>query len=168
MKQRTERSLVLAVFDDELVVDTAARAMRRRLSTAAPSGSSISLGVLVKRPDGSIPAGKLGPRATDSGPGVGAMLGVIARAVGGEGTLPKAADRRGIAEEFFHEGSGLTRDDVIRLGAELDSGRPVMGVLAGTADEGSWAIVELTELGGKTETHLVSEEALRLAAEEPF
>jgi len=161
--------LVLSVFDDEGAAEIAQRAVRRRLASA-PSGDSLSVGVLVKRPDGSIPTWKLGPRVVDSHPGVGAPLSVIAQVVDGEDPLlghlpPSRSHKTGPARNSFCEGFGLNGDDVSRLGAELDAGRAVVAILANTPEGSSWAIVELTELGGKTEVHLVSDEHLERAAE---
>jgi hypothetical protein len=161
LDRSSEGSLVLAVFDDENVAETAMRALRRRMSDA-PEGSDVSIGMLLKRADASIPAGKLGPHATDTGAGVGAILGIVALAIAGGKAAGPAPAARGA---FFHEGSGLTADDISRLGAELDAGRVVLGALAAAPEGGAWVIVELAALGGKAEAHFVTEDALRAAAE---
>ena len=156
--QSTDWSLVLGVFHDELAADTASRAVRRGLPLAPPG--NVSVGVLAKRSDGGVPAVKLGPRKTGAGPGVGALLGIVASAVQDAHPTDVVTPTGG----FFHEGFGLTRDDVSRIGAELDSERAIVAALADSAACAAWVIVELAELGGKTESHEVTSEALQAAA----
>jgi hypothetical protein len=60
---------------------------------------------------------------------------------------------------FFHKGLGLSTDDLARIGGELDGGKAAVGILA-EADEAAGVSAKLAELGGKPETHEVTEEAL--------
>jgi hypothetical protein len=68
----------------------------------------------------------------------------------------------GILGAFFHKGLGLSKDDLARIGGELDGGKAAVGILA-KPDEAAGVIAKLAELGGAPETHEVSDEALKQA-----
>ena len=65
--------------------------------------------------------------------------------------------------EFFHKHLGLSDDDRARIGKEIDGGRAAVGVLA-EADEAAAFTAKLQELGGKPETHEVTEEGAEQVA----
>jgi hypothetical protein len=65
----------------------------------------------------------------------------------------------GILGAFFHKGLGLSTDDITRISKELDGVKAAVGVLA-QPNEATSVSTKLAELGGKPETHEVSEEAL--------
>ena len=64
---------------------------------------------------------------------------------------------------FFHKVLGLSKDDLTRIGGELDGGKAAVGILA-PPDEAAAVSVKLAELGGVPEAHEVTEEALDQAA----
>ena len=109
-------------------------------------------------------AARLGSRTAGDGPGVGAVLGVIALALAGR-VMPERGP-------FFDARSDLSTDDVARFGAELDAGQAAVAVLGlgqgqGQGPDADRAVVALAGLGGKTEVHLLTERALRQAAAAP-
>lgn len=65
----------------------------------------------------------------------------------------------GIVGTFFHKGLGLSKDDLARINGQSDGGKAAVGILA-EADEAANVTDKLTELGGKPETHEVTEEAV--------
>jgi hypothetical protein len=68
----------------------------------------------------------------------------------------------GILGAFFHKGLGLSKNDLARIGGELDGEKAAVGILA-KPDEAAGVIAKLAELGGAPETHEVSDEALKQA-----
>lgn len=63
------------------------------------------------------------------------------------------------AGALHHKGLGLTAADRERIGKELTSGRAAVGVLT-PFNESSMISAKLGELGGTSEEHAVSDEAL--------
>ena len=154
-QRRAGKHLVIAFFASPAAGEVAARALGKQES-ARGRGGSVGLLTLDKR--GKVVTAKLGSRTARDGPGVGTVLGVIALALAG-GVMPE----RG---HFFDAQSDLSTDDVARFAAELEAGQAAVAVL-GQAPDAERAVVELTGLGGKTEVHLLTERALRQAAEAP-
>jgi hypothetical protein len=155
IREHSGKQLVVAFFDNPAAGDVAARVLEKQAHADAAEGT---VGVLALDSEGRIAAGRLGPRATFDGAGVGAVLGVIALAVTGR-VLP----RRG---HLFDTGSDLSTDDVARFAAELEIGQAVVAVLdCGPAAER--AVVALTGLGGKAEVHWLTDRALCQAAAAP-
>ena len=155
MEQGAGRQLVIAFFTSPAAGEVAARSLGQRADARGPRGT---VGLLMLDKQGKVATGKLGGRTTSEGPGIGAVLGVIALAVTG-GVMPD----RG---HFFDARSDLTTDDVARFGAELDAGQAAVAVLGG-ASEAERAVIELTGLGGKAEVHWLTGRALRQAAAAP-
>ena len=122
------------------------------------SARGMSLGLLCVKERGDVEADKLGPLQGEDGPGVGAVLGMIALAYSGRLT--------GQAGPFIDPESDFSTDDVARIGAELDAGSAAVAILADPA-EAEQAIVELTRLGGRAEIHALTREALELAGSHP-
>ena len=154
-QQRAGAHLVIAFFASPAAGEVAARALEKQASARGRGGS---VGLLALDQRGKVATARLGSRTAGDGPGVGAVLGVIALALAG-GVLPE----RG---HFFDARSDLSTDDVARFGAELEAGQAAVAVL-GQGPDADRAVVELTRLGGKTEAHLLTEQALRQAAEAP-
>jgi hypothetical protein len=149
------KHLVIAFFASPAAGEVAARALDKQ---ASASGRSGSVGLLTLDKRGKVATAKLGSRTARDGPGVGAVLAVIALALAG-GVMPD----RG---HLFDARSDLSTDDVARFGAELDAGQAAVAVLGQGADA-EHAVVELTGLGGKAEVHRLTEQALRQAAAAP-
>ena len=147
--------LVLAFFASPAAGEVAARVLAREAREAERPGT---VGALMLDARGKVDAAKLGDPASSDGPGVGAVLGVIAMALSG-GVLP----RRG---HFFDAGSDLSTDDVARFGAELDADAAAVAVLE-AGPQAERVLVRLAELGGRTEVHGLTGRALRQAAAAP-
>jgi hypothetical protein len=143
--------LVIALFE------TGAQAREAMLAATIEADEESregSIGMLASDDRGQ-PAVVAGGEPTGERPRIAGVLGMIASALLG-GVMP-ARDR------FFDARSDLTTDDVVRFGAELEAGHAAVAALAhrGRADR---IVVFLTELGGKTELHRLSDQALRRAA----
>jgi hypothetical protein len=147
------RRFVIAFFETRVAGLGAARKLSREQESAGKRGV---VGMLALDDLGRPDLSELGDPATGEGPGIGAVLGAIASALVG-GVLPPK-------DHFFDARSDLTTDDIARIGAELEAGHVAVAVL----DRRSPAeriVYPLTELGGKTEIHRLSAQALRQAAE---
>jgi hypothetical protein len=154
-QQGAGRELVVAFFASPAAGEVAARALGKQASARGRTGT---VGLLMLDKQGKVATAKLGGRIASDGPGVGMVLGVIALALAG-GVMPE----RG---HFFDARSDLSTDDVTRFGAELDAGQAAVAVLE-QSPAAERAVVELTGLGGKAETHWLTERALRQAAAAP-
>lgn len=155
MIQRIGGKLVIAFFANPAAVEVAARVLAKE---ARDAGRPAAVGALMLDTQGKIDAAKLGDPASPEGPGVGAVLGVIALVIAG-GVLPS----RG---HFFDARSDLSTDDVARFGAELDAGAAAIAVLE-TGPQAERVLVRLAGLGGRTEVHSLSDRALQQAASAP-
>jgi hypothetical protein len=159
------KKLVLALFDNEGAADAAVEALKA-WDKATDSIKLGAIGILVKDENGKIKQEKLGQRAHGKGAGIGLILGLVAAVLSGGvtllGGLVGGAALGGVMGAFFHRGLGMSKEDLARIGGELDGGKAAVGVLA---DESEVAAVseKLKELGGKPESHAVSEEALAQA-----
>src|SRR6266567_4083506 len=124
-----DRTLVLAIFEDEAAADNAARDRK------------------AERGEGRRPEHRQGRRGRAAlvllGP-VGVGVGVIGGAAAGA---------------LHHKGLGLTDSDRERIGRELTDGKAAVGVLT-PFNESSMISAKLGELGGTSEEHTVSDEAL--------
>jgi hypothetical protein len=144
-----DKTLVLAIFNDEAAADNAAAALK---DSGLSDGDAI--GLLVVDATGQLKEEKVGARSTGKGAGVGAFLFVLGPAALGVGLLGGAA-----AGSLHHKGLGLSDVDRERIAKELTDGRAAVGVLT-PFGESSMVTAKLTELGGASEEHAVSEEAL--------
>ncbi|MGD9894846.1 MAG: DUF1269 domain-containing protein [Dehalococcoidia bacterium] len=157
--------LVLAYFDSEAAADQAADAVKS-WDKARDDIKLGNIGVLVKGDDGKVKEQKLGPRDTGKGVGIGLALGVLAAIPTGGLSLLGGAILGGGAGaaigSFFKK--GLSKDEVERIGAELDAGHAAVGVMADPGEEADGVMAKLTELGGKAEAIEVSTDALPQAA----
>jgi hypothetical protein len=152
-----KKQLVLAFFENEAAADEAVKAIKG-WDKASKDVKLGAIGVLVKDDKGKIKTHKLGKRKT----GAGAVLGVLAAVLTGGISLLGGAVAGGILGAFFHKGLGMSKDDLARINGELDGGKAAVGILA-AADEAAGVSAKLAELGGKAETHEVSDEAVEQA-----
>ncbi len=145
-----DRTLVLAIFEDEAAADNAAGALKDSGLT-----STDAMGVLAVDATGKLKEEKIGARSTGKGAGVGAALFLLGPAALGVGVIGGAA-----AGALHHKGLGLTDSDRERIGKELTNGKAAVGVLT-PFNESSMISAKLGELGGAPEEHTVSDEALK-------
>lgn len=159
---KSNKQLVLALFNSEAAADSAVASLKS-WDKATDSIKLGAIGVLVKDDNGKIKQHKLGKRAHGKGAGIGTVLGIVAAILSGGVTLlggiVGGAALGGVMGSLFHRGLGMSKEDLGRLGSELDAGRAAVGVLADES-EASAVADKLKELGGVTEAHEVSEETL--------
>jgi uncharacterized membrane protein len=153
-----KKQLVLALFENEAAADEAVKSVKQ-WDKASKDIKLGSIGVLVKDEKGKIKTQKLGARHTATG----VAGGVLAAVLTGGFSLLAGAVVGGITGGFFHKGLGLGKDDLTRIGGELDGGRAAVCILADDQEAKSLS-AKLAELGGKPETHEVTEAALEEAA----
>jgi hypothetical protein len=147
------RRLVLAFFDCPAVGDAVVRVLEQAPGIAA-SGGTVGCLTLGLHGDGSV--SRLGPRTAPGGPGVGAVLGVVACAL---------TDGTSVAPgSLFDGGSDLSTDDLARFAAELEAGQTMVAVLDRRSGA-ERAVLELAGFGGKVEVHWLSHGALRRAVD---
>ena len=153
-----KKQLVLAFFENEAAADKAVGELKA-WDKANKDIKLGAIGVLVKDEKGKVKTNKLGSRRW----GVGAVLGAIAGVLTGGVTIVGGAILGGIVGAFFHKGLGMSKEDLARIGGELDGGKAAVGVLVND-DEVASVTAKLTELGGKTEAHEVTDEAVEQAS----
>jgi uncharacterized membrane protein len=144
----------MAFFASEAAADEAVNKIKQ-WDKASKDVKLGAIGVLVKDEKGKIKTQKLGQKKSGTFAVLGALAGIL---TGGVSVLGGAVVG-GILGAFFHKGLGLSKDDLTRIGRELDGGKAAIGILA-QSDEAAGVSAKLAELGGKPETHEVSEEAL--------
>lgn len=149
------KQLVIAFFDNPAAGEVVARTLMGHMDPPRRPGV---VGVLALDSRGKVASSRLGDRAAEDGPGIGAVLGVIALALSGD-VLPEQGP-------LFDARSDLSTDDVARFSAELEAGQAAVAVLE-PRPQAERAVVELAELGGKTEVHSLTATALRQAAQAP-
>ena len=148
------KRVVISLFDDEATADSAAVALKE-----SGVAEHHAIGVLVLDESGDLKAHKLGAHSVYKGAGIGfvlALLGPIGVGIG--------ATAGGALGLLHHKGLGLSDRDRERISAELALGKAAVGVLVDW-DEGPSIDAKLTELGGLSEVHAFSDEALEEAAE---
>jgi hypothetical protein len=147
------KRVVISLFDDEAAADAAAVALKD-----SGVAKNDAIGVLVLDESGDLKAHKLGAHSVYKGAGIGfvlALLGPIGVGIG--------ATAGGALGLLHHKGLGLSERDRERIAAELALGKAGVGVLA-DFDEAPSIDAKLTELGGLSEVHAFSDEALEEAA----
>ncbi len=149
-----KKQLVMAFFANEAAADAAVNNVKQ-WDKASKEIKLGAIGVLVKDDKGKIKTHKLGQKKT----GTYAVLGALASVLSGGVTVLGGAVVGSILGAFFHKGLGLSKDDLARIGKELDGGKAAVGILA-QPNEAAGVSAKLAELGGVPETHEVSEEAL--------
>jgi hypothetical protein len=152
-----KNQLVLAFYPSEDAADQAVKSIKE-WDKASKEIKLGSIGVLVKDDKGKIKTQKVGARHTTTG----AAAGVLAAVLSGGVTLVGGVVLGSLVGAFIHKGLGMSKEDLARIGGELDGGKAAVAVLA-AADEASAVSAKLAELGGTTETHEVTDEALEQA-----
>ena len=158
-----KQQLVLAFFENEAAADQAVGAVKQ-WDKASKEIKLGAIGVLVKDDKGKVKTHKLGARKT----GTGAVLFGLAAILTGGASLLAGAVFGGILGSFFRKGLGMSKDDLARIDGELNGGKAAVCILA-APDEAAAVSGKLAELGGKPESHEVSEEVVeeaQTAAEE--
>jgi uncharacterized membrane protein len=153
-----KKQLVLALFENEAAADEAVKAVKA-WDKASKEVKLGSIGVLVKDDKGKVKTDKVGARHTATG----VAGGLLAVALTGGANLLAGAVIGGITGGFFHKGLGMPKEDLERVSGELDGGRAAVCILAAD-DEAAAVSAKLTELGGKAETHEVTEAPIEEAA----
>jgi uncharacterized membrane protein len=153
-----KKQLVLAFFPDETAADTAVTEIKQ-WDKASKEIKLGAIAILVKDDNGKVKTQKLGARHTKTG----VLGGVLAAILSGGVTLLAGVVVGGVTGGFFRKGLGLSKEDLERIGGELDNGRAAVCILA-AHDEAEAVSAKLTELGGEAETHEVTEEAVEEAA----
>ena len=143
------KTVVLAVFANEAAADSAAQSLKD-----SGLASHDAIGVLVLNEKGEVKTEKVGKRSMGKGAGIGLALALftpVGLAVGVVGG--------GLVGALHHKGLGLDKADRERLGSALTDGKAAVGVLA-PVDEATAVSDKLTELGGTSESHTVTDEDL--------
>lgn len=151
------KQLVLAFFESEAAADYAVDQIKQ-WDKASKEIKLGAIGILVKDDKGKIKTHKLGKRKT----GTGAIFFGLAAVLTGGATLLAGAVFGGVVGSFFRKGLGMSKDDLARIDGELDGGKAAVCILA-APDEAAAVTAKLTELGGITESHEVSEEVVQEA-----
>ena len=152
-----KQQLVLAFFENEAAADEAVNQLKG-WDKASKEVKLGAIGVLVKDDKGKIKTQKLGARKTATG----AILFGLAGLLSGGLTVLGGAVIGGVVGALFHKGLGMSKDDLARIDGDLNGGKAAVGVLA-DADKAAAVSAKLAELGGKPESHEVSEEVVQEA-----
>jgi uncharacterized membrane protein len=152
-----KKQLVLAFFADEDAADQAVEEIKQ-WDKASKDIKLGSIGVLVKDEKGKVKTHKLGSRHTATG----AAAGVLAAVLSGGVSLFGGVVLGSLVGAFIHKGLGMSKDDLARIGGELDGGKAAVALLAAN-DEATAVSAKLANLGGIPETHEVTDEALEEA-----
>jgi len=152
-----KQQLILAFFANEAAADQAVTEIKQ-WDKASKEIKLGSIGVLVKDDKGKIKTQKAGARHTKTG----AAAGVLAAVLSGGVSLAGGVLVGSLVGAFIHKGLGMSKEDLARIGGELDGGKAAVAVLA-APDEAAAVSAKLANLGGTTETHEVTEEALEEA-----
>lgn len=156
----SEKSVVLAIFDDEPAADTAVATLKE-WDKADDRVKLSAIGVLALDDNGEVKVHKMGSRNILKGGGIGLVLALLVPPVG----VAAGVAGGGLLGALRHKGLGLSEKDKERISAKLFDGKAAVGVLA-TADQAQDIAAKLVELGGEPEVHAVSDAALKHAASE--
>ena len=147
-----DRQLVLAVFPDELAADAAAASLK---DSDIADGDAI--GILALDSDGKLKQDKVGKRSVGKGAAIGGVIAVFSTAVLGPAVLAGAA-----VGALHHKNLGLSDADKARLTVDLNAGQAAVGVMS-HPDTAAAISDFLTERGGATESHELTDEAVEAA-----
>jgi hypothetical protein len=148
----SNKTMVLAIFKNEASADTAAESLRD-----SGVAKRDAIGVLVLDEKGKIKTEKVGKRSMGKGAGIGVALALVTPVGLGVGLIGG-----GLLGALHHKNLGLDEADRDRIGRELAGGKAAVGVLA-PVTETSVVASKLTDMGGTTEVHDVSDEVLEEA-----
>ena len=146
------RQLVLAFFPDEPAADNAAAALK---DSGIAEGDAI--GILALDSHGKLKQDKVGARTTGKGAAIGGAIAVFSTAILGPAVLTGVA-----VGALHHKNVGLSDPDKARLTVELNAGKAAVGVMAHSYTAPAISD-ELTQLGGTSESHELTDEALQAA-----
>ena len=146
------RQLVLAVFPDELAADSAAVAVKE---SGLTDGDAV--GILVLDDHGKLKQDKVGTRTTGKGAAIGGVIAVFSTALLGPAVVAGAA-----VGALHHKNLGLSDADKARLTVDLNNGKAAVGVMA-HFDTAPAISDRLTQLGGASEGHELTDDALEAA-----
>ena len=148
----SNHTVVISIFNDEFSDDAAAASLKD-----SGVAKRDAIGVLVLDDNGQLKADKAGKRSWGKGAGIGAVVALVTP-VG----LAAGLISGGLLGGLHHKNLGLNEADRERIGSELAGGKAAVGVLAPVSEV---AVVadKLTELGGTSETHAVSDEGVEEA-----
>ncbi len=148
------KELVLGFFENQAAAENAVKELQA-WDKAVDGIKFDNIGVLVKDSKGKVKANMQGPRRT----GVGVLLGALAAVLTGGIGLVAGVLLGGVLGHFVHKKMGMSKDDLARIGKELDGGKAAVGVLV-NENEAKAVTSWMTTLGGKPETHSVEEDAV--------
>ena len=150
----SDRQLVLSVFPDELAADSGALALK---DSGVAHGDAI--GILALDAAGKLKQDKVGAHSTHKGAAIGGVIAVFSTALLGPAVVAGVA-----VGALHHKNLGLSDEDKARLTVDLNAGKAAVGVMA-HADTASAISDRLTQLGGASESHELSDEAVQAAEE---
>jgi uncharacterized membrane protein len=154
-----DKRVVLSIFESETAADEAVVALKN-----SRVASNDAIGVLVLDDEGKVKAHKVGSHSFFKGAGIGLVLGLLGPVGIGLGLgIGMGATTGGVLGMLHHKGLGLKESDRDRINAELSNGKAAVGVLAEWDEAGPIESI-LTDLGGVSEVHAASDEALEEAA----
>ena len=147
------KTVVLAFFSDEEAADDAVESLKA-WDKAEHDIKLGAIGVLVLDDKGKVKTHKMGSRSV----GKGEALGLVAAVVFPPSLLAGFV-AGGLLGALHHKGLGLKAEDRDRIAAELAGGKAAVALLV--KEEQATAVSgKLVELGGTTETHEVTDEAV--------
>ena len=146
------KTMVLAIFNDEVSADAAAASLKE---SGVAKGDAV--GVLVLDEDGKLKADKVGKRSWGKGAAIGAVVALVTPVGLAAGLLTG-----GLAGALHHKNLGLGEADRERISGQLERGGAAVVVLA-PVSEATAVADKLSELGGVSETHHVSNQAVEEA-----
>jgi len=149
----SDKQLIIAIFPDEVAADRAAVALK---DSGTAKGDAV--GILALDSEGNVKQDKVGARSSGKGAAIGGALWLLGPVGIGVGVLGGTA-----VGAMHHKGLGLSDADKERLKGELAAGKAAVGVLA-HYDSAPAISDRLTQLGGSSESHELSDEALEAAA----
>ncbi|HKG65612.1 MAG TPA: hypothetical protein VKB28_16200 [Solirubrobacteraceae bacterium] len=155
----TDKRIVLSIFESETAADEAVVALKN-----SGVARHDAIGILVLDGNGEVKAHKVGSHSFFKGAGIGFILGLLGPVGIGLGMgIGMGATTGGALGLLHHKGLGLSESDRERISAELSNGKAAVGVLAKWDEAGPIESI-LTDLGGVSEVHAASDEALEEAA----
>jgi uncharacterized membrane protein len=149
----SDKKLVLAIFGNEILADSAAASLRD-WDKADKNIKMSAIGIMALDKDGHIKMEKMGRRSTLKGAGIGAILalftpiGLVAGVAGG--SLVGALHRKGL---------GLDKEYRDMVESELMEGKAAVGVLI-EPEHATEVMARMKDLGGTPEAHTLPEETL--------
>jgi uncharacterized membrane protein len=149
-----DKQVIISLFENEAAAEGAVSFM-----TGAGLGVNDAIAILSLDEKGELKTKKVGSHSFFKGAGIGAVVGLLFP-IG----LGVAAFGGGLLGLLRRKNVGLDEAERERLGAELKSGKAAVVVLLSEPDEAVGIRASLTDLGGASEEHAVSDETLEEAA----